>query len=244
MRVSLCRPRPTDAAGGPPDRTSACARRGDRDLYRHVHSLRVVARNVTAHDQPTHGSGPPARSTCVDALARADDDSQAGRARRHRERRCRAGSQWRRVRLGDLPRILDRWSPMTASCSSRPPFTTWRRTVSPGTTSTAGGEKTSSRATMLTSRGRDDVPGVTGGVVAGPSEHPAAARQTPSVAARIRRATGRGGTGPECTGTTRISPPAAPPRHDHAGPASPGIPPLPHHGRRRPGGRLHARAAR
>ena len=59
------------------------------------------------------------------------------------------------------------WSPITASCGSRPPLITWSSTVSPGTRSTAGGENTSSRAMMLTSRGLAEVPGLTGGVVVG-----------------------------------------------------------------------------
>src|SRR5436190_2002500 len=48
---------------------------------------------------------------------------------------------------------------MIASWTWRPPFTTWIRTVSPGTRSTAGGEKLSSRATMFSSRGRTGVTG-------------------------------------------------------------------------------------
>ena len=79
-------------------------------------------------------------------------------------------------------------SPTIASCVSRPPLTTCRITVSPGTRSTTGGENRSSRATMTTSRGAPDVPGVIGGVrSASRSAHPAPSGEHDAARVRPRR---------------------------------------------------------
>ena len=67
---------------------------------------------------------------------------------------------------------------MTTSWISSPPLTTWRSTVSPGTTSTGSGRNIQSLRTMLTSRGEPDEPGTIGGVGgAGPASQPATARR-------------------------------------------------------------------
>src|SRR4051794_20495748 len=91
--------------------------------------------------------------------------------------------------------------PITSSWISRPPLTTCRRTVSPGTTSTGSGRKTQSLSTTFSSRGATDVPGSTGGVAGGDPAPHAETRQT--VTARMARRTARVYGGP------RRAPPAA-----------------------------------